>query len=1154
MTAIRASKNPAKRILIANRGEIAIRVARAATEIGMTTVGIFTHEDRFSQHRYKTDEAYMVGSSDEPLKPYLDIDQIVNIAKQEKIDLIHPGYGFLSESAAFAERLEQENITFVGPSAKIMRALGDKISAKKIAAKLKVPTINSVELSAKISEQERAMVEKIGYPVLIKAAGGGGGRGMRLVNKPEELAPALIEAQREAKKAFGNPSLFVEKFVANPKHIEVQILGDKQGNLVHLFERDCSVQRRFQKIIEVAPCVSLSQQAKDQLYNYALLICRSLNYFSAGTVEFLVDEQENIYFIEINPRIQVEHTVTEELTGIDIVRTQILVAMGHRLDSDEINIGSQSEISSHGIAIQCRITTENPAENFKPGFGVITAYRSASGHGIRLDTSGVYSGSQVSPFFDSLLVKVTAKGRRMVGTCHRMQRALKEFRIRGLNTNIGFLLNVLQHPEFQAGKARVSFIADHPELLEIKEAHDSASKTLHYLGKIMVNGNPDIKAIDKTRRFINPVVPVYDQFEPLTPGTKDFLNQHGRDKLIAWLKQETKIQYTDTTFRDAHQSLLATRLRTIDMLKVAGAYAHNLPQIFSMEVWGGATFDVCLRFLKEDPWQRLKLLRQAIPNIMFQMLFRGSNGVGYSAYPDNLIESFIVQSAENGIDLFRIFDSLNWLPAMENSIRHVLKSTDKLVEGSICYTGDLLDAEQKKYDINYYLDLAKRLEDCGIHMLGIKDMAGLLTPYAAELLIGRLKETVDLPLHLHTHDTSGIQAATCLKAIESGVDVIDAAISSMSGLTSQPNFNSIVNFMRGQPRENPLKLAKLDEIGTYFEAVRAYYYPFESELKAGSAEVYKNEIPGGQYSNLRPQARGLGLEDRFEQIKQNYIVANHMFGDIIKVTPSSKVVADFAMFLTTNNLSEQDVLTKGAELSFPESVINFFKGDLGQPPGGFPKKLQKIILKDIKPYTDLPNAHLHELNFDEEYELFKQKFSKRQSLLNFISYMLYPQVFEQFYEHQQLYGETYKIPTPNFFYGLQPQESMVMELAHGKEISISAVHVGAVDERGACSVIFKLNGAARAVSIQDFAANSSFKENPKADLSNYHHVGSPLQGKIVEFFVAEKETVKLNQPLFTIEAMKMETTVTAPRTCRILSLHVETGSLVQADDLIITLE
>ena len=1145
---------PFQRVLIANRGEIAIRVARAAAEIDLTTISIYTYEDRFSQHRYKTTEAFQIGSPEEPLKPYLDIDLIVSLAKQEKVDAIHPGYGFLSENVEFAKACIENGIVFVGPQPEAMAALGDKIASKKLADSLGVPTIQGFELEGELTDRIKEKAETIGFPLIIKASGGGGGRGMRIVWKKEEFEALVKESRAEALKAFGNGTVFIEKFIDQPKHIEVQLLGDHHGNIVHLYERDCSVQRRFQKVVEMAPSVALKEETKQKLYAYALKLGKGVHYASAGTVEFLVDRQENIYFIEVNTRIQVEHTVTEEITGVDLVRSQFYAAMGYKLHEKPFNIPPQSEIRPSGVAIQCRITTEDPTDGFKPNYGLIMAYSNASGHGIRLDESGVYSGYRVSPFFDSLLTKVTAKGTSLEVACSLMVRTLMEFRIRGVQTNIGFLLNVLRHPEFKAGQARVNFIQDNPALVKFAPLHDSATKTLMYLGDVIVNGNPDIKNPDPKRSFSYAHPPYCNPYVSPVEGSRDRFLKLGRDKFCASMLKENKIEYCDTTFRDAHQSLFATRLRTLDMIKIADGYARDFPEVFSLEVWGGATFDVCLRFLKEDPWQRLKILRKKIPNILFQMLFRGSNGVGYSAYPNNVIDAFIVKAAEEGIDIFRIFDSLNWVKSMENSIKTVLKETDKIVEAAICYTGDILDKSRTKYTLNYYLDLAKQLEDLGTHILAIKDMAGLLTPYAAEVLIPKLRETVKIPIHLHSHDTSGIQAATYLKAIESGVHVVDVALASMSGMTSQPNFNSIVNFVRHQKRDNPINLEKLNKYSDYFELVRDRYYPFESDLKAGTAEVYTNEIPGGQYSNLRSQARSMNMEDKFTNIKQNYALANKLFGDIVKVTPSSKVVGDFALFLTTNNLNERSLFDKEQELSFPESVKSFFKGDLGQPYGGFPAELQKIVLKGVKPNTGLPNDHLHQINLEEEFKHFKARFEGTESYLDFLSYLLYPKVFEDYYKHNQKYGEVFKIPTENFFFGLSPDEQITVELSHGKEITISYQHTGNADENGMRSVSFFLNGVGRSVLVKDKKIKVTASQNLKTDSTNFRHIGSPLQGKLIDIFVEEGQMIALNQPLFTIEAMKMETTVVCARPGRVSQIYLKKGVLVQVDDLVMTIE
>ncbi|GJM28664.1 MAG: pyruvate carboxylase [Cyclobacteriaceae bacterium] len=1140
------------KILVANRGEIAIRILRAASELNIPTVAIYTYEDRYSLHRYKADEAYQIGANDDPLKPYLDIEEIISLAKTHGVHAIHPGYGFLSENVNFARRCEEEGIIFIGPKSEVMDQLGDKVAAKRIAIKAGIPVIQ--DSKEDLSKEKNAIEEaaRIGYPVMIKAASGGGGRGMRVVRNQKELVKGYHEARNEALNAFGDDTIFLEKYIDSPKHIEVQIMGDNYGNLVHLYERDCSVQRRFQKVVEIAPCPTLKSSTKEKIYQYALKITGFVNYNNVGTVEFLVDKDENIYFIEVNPRIQVEHTITEEVTGIDIVRSQILIAKGYALDDPRIYINSQEDIKCNGYAIQCRVTTEDPENGFQPDYGTIIAYRNAGGFGIRLDEGSSYPGVRISPFFDSMLVKVSAWGRTLKGASYRLHRTLREFRIRGVKTNIGFLENVISHRIFYRGDATVKFIDNHPELFKIPRKLDRGTKTLRYLADVIVNGNPDVKKFDPGKIFRTPTIPAFDRFGEYPKGSKDRLNELGREKFVRWLKESKQIQFTDTTFRDAHQSLLATRVRTIDMLNVAEGFAKNHPEVFSMEVWGGATFDVCMRFLHESPWKRLERLRQAMPNILLQMLLRGSNAVGYKAYPDNLIEKFIEKSADSGIDIFRIFDSLNWIEAMKISIRAVRERTESLAEACICYTGDLSNPNNKKYTLQYYLDMARQLEDEGAHILAIKDMAGLLKPGAAEILITELKQAIDLPIHLHTHDTSSIQAATYLKAIEAGVDVVDVALSSVSGLTSQPNFNSMVAALQNHPREQAIDLPKLNEYANYWEDVREFYYPFESGLKAGTAQVYEHEIPGGQYSNLRPQAVALGLEDKFEQIKINYRTVNQMFGDIVKVTPSSKVVGDMALFMTSNGLTREDILNPDKGLSFPDSVMDLFRGNLGQPHGGFPKKLQKIILKTEKPFTDRPNKHLEPIDFDEGYEQFQQKFPVNINFLDFLSHQLYPKVFEDYYAYRQVYGEVWYLPTLSFFYGLKQDEETLVQIDNGKSIIIRMLFVSEPDDDGMRTVSFELNGQTRRIKIRDHSYKATRPVHRKAE-SDYE-VGAPLQGRIAKVHVAEGQTIKENDLLFVIEAMKMETSVTAVSAGKIKKVHLQSGVIVEQDDLVVEME
>ncbi len=1142
-----------KKIMVANRGEIAIRILRAASELKLRTVAIYTYEDRYSLHRYKADEAYQVGPNDEPLKPYLNIDEIIKVAKENDVEAIHPGYGFLSENVTFARKCREAGIVFIGPEAEVMERLGDKVAAKKIAKAAKVPIIEDSNKALKNDKIIMSEAKRIGFPVMVKAVDGGGGRGMRVVRNEEELLIEAHEASGEALTAFGNGTIFLEKYIENPKHIEVQILGDKYGNIVHLFERDCSVQRRFQKVVEVAPALGLAQKTKDALYEYALAITRHVGYTHAGTVEFLVDKDENIYFIEVNPRIQVEHTITEEVTGIDIVRSQILIAMGYELSHETIFIRSQEDVTCEGFAIQCRITTEDPALDFKPDYGTLIAYRSAGGFGIRLDAGSAYQGSVISPFFDSLLVKVTAWGRTQQGAAERLRRALTEFRVRGVKTNIGFLINLLENDTFKNGKATVSFIKDHPKLLVEPRFRDRGTKTLKYLANVIVNGNKDVKYVDPTKRFREPNVPSFNPLEKIPDGTKQKLDKLGPEKFAASLKKEKKIHYTDTTFRDAHQSLLATRVRSLDMMNVAESYARKHgADLFSMEVWGGATFDVSLRFLKECPWKRLEMLRKAMPNVLLQMLLRGSNGVGYKAYPDNLIEQFIETSAETGIDVFRIFDSLNWVKAMETSIKTVRKRTNSIAEACICYTDDVMNPKNKKFDLNYYIKLAKQLENAGAHIIGIKDMAGLLKPDAATLLIKALKSATNLPLHLHTHDTSSIQSATYLRAVEAGVDVVDVALSSMSGLTSQPNFNSVVAMLENSKRANPIDLSSLNEYANYWEATRDYYYPFETELKAGTAEVYEHEIPGGQYSNLRPQARGLGLEDQFETIKENYRIVNELLGGIVKVTPSSKVVGDMAMFMTANGLTKDDILNNGGLLSFPDSIKNLMRGDLGQIKGGFPKKLQALILKDEKPYKNKPNAHLKPINFDKEFKSFKRKFGRFVHFKDFLSYQLYPTVFTKYQEHFEAFGTVRTIPTPAFFYGLKPNEEILIEIDKGKRILVQFMNMSEPDEAGMRIVLFKLNGQTRSIVLKDESVKSLVAAHKKVE--HDQHIGASLQGNLSKILVKKGDMVQANTPLFIVEAMKMESTITSPRAGKVTAVYLTEKTIVEADDAIVKVE
>lgn len=1143
-----------KKILIANRGEIAIRIGRACNELNIQTAAIYTYEDRYSLHRYKADEAYQIGEDNDPLKPYLDIHAIISMAKYCGADAIHPGYGFLSENDDFAEECNKNGIIFIGPRPDVMRALGDKVTAKKVATSAEVPIIESNIPDLDSLETAISEAERITYPLILKAASGGGGRGMRIVRTEEELKKSFNEAKSEALNAFGDDTIFLEKFIEGPRHIEVQIVADNHRNVMHLYERDCSVQRRFQKVVEVAPSLNLKDETREKLYAYAVKIAKSVNYNNVGTVEFLLDADERIYFIEVNPRIQVEHTVTEMITGIDLIKTQIFIADGYTLSDPEIGLKDQSMVMKNGFAMQCRITTEDPGNDFKPDYGTLITYRNATGFGVRLDEGSTYPGMKISPFFDSMLVKVSTWGANLPDATRKMNRALREFRIRGVKNNIQFLENIINHPTFIEGKATVNFIQNHPELFEIQKRLDRGTRILSFLGEIAVNGNPDVKHIDYEKRFEKPVVPHFDHSVKFPKGTKDLLNELGPVEFCNWLKNEKKIYYTDTTLRDAHQSLLATRMRTYDMLKVTEAFAKTHPQTFSMEAWGGATFDVCLRFLHEDPWKRLEKLRASMPNILIQMLIRGCNGVGYSAYPDNLIESFVEKSWEKGVDVFRIFDSLNWMENIAPCIEMVRNKTGGIAEGALCYTGDILNPERKKYDLKYYLQMAKDLENAGSHILAVKDMSGLLKPYAAKILIEALKDTVKIPIHLHTHDTSSLQPATYLMAIEAGVDVVDCALGSLSGLTSQPNFNSVVEMMRFNERENPYDVQSLNKFSNYWEAVRGYYYPFESGMKASSAEVFHHEIPGGQYSNLKPQAIALGLGDKFEEIKERYAEVNDLFGDIVKVTPSSKVVGDMAQYMVANDISKEDIFSKGDQISFPDSVVSYFMGEIGQPEGGFPPELQRIILKDKKPFSIRPNSFLPHLDLEKDFAKFQEEFGADLPYTTYLSYKFYPKVTEEAIRVFRNFGDVSVVPTQYFFFGMKPGDETTLEIARGKTLLIRLLSIGPPDEKGMRTVFFKLNGQTRNIEIQDTSIKVIKKEHQKADKSDLKHIGSPLQGLLSKIFVKTGDSVKKNQPLFMVEAMKMETNIAASADGIIEKIVLNPGTLVNTDDLILQLE
>lgn len=1142
-----------RKVMAANRGEIAIRIFRACTELGISTVAIYSEEDKLSLHRYKADEAYLIGKGKCPIDAYLGIDEIIALALRADVDAIHPGYGFLSENAEFAEKCEAAGIVFIGPNAEMQRALGDKVAARKVAAAAGVRTVPGTEDPIEKEEDALIFAKEYGYPIIIKAAAGGGGRGMRVAHNRKELLEGLVAAGSEAKAAFGNAAVFLERYLENPKHIEVQVLGDNYGNLVHFYERDCSIQRRHQKVVEFAPSLSLTQLQREELCDAALKIAGQVKYRNAGTVEFLLDKEGQWYFIEMNPRIQVEHTVTEMITGRNLVQSQILVAEGHKLSDPEINIPSQCAIDIRGYSIQCRVTTEDPANNFAPDFGTLTTYRSAAGFGVRLDAGNAFNGAKITPHYDSLLVKISAWGLTFPAAAHVMHRALQEFRVRGVKTNIGFLENVITHPVFIGGKCDTSFIDKHPELLHFREKKDRASKVLTFLGDVAVNGSPGIVKPLKSADLIEAQVPEIDITTSRPAGSRDLLMTLGAEGLSKWILEQKKLLITDTTMRDAHQSNLATRVRTYDLLRIAEPTSYLGADLFSLECWGGATFDVSMRFLREDPWQRLHKLSEAIPNILFQMLLRGSNAVGYTNYPDNVVEKFVEEAANSGIDIFRVFDSLNWTRGMAVAMEAVRK-TGKICEAAICYTGDITDPRRDKYPLEYYVNMAKELEKMGAHILAIKDMAGLLKPMAAYKLVKALKENIGIPVHLHTHDTSSNGSAMLMKAAEAGVDIVDAALSSLSGLTAQPNLNALVAALEGTERDPQVNAAGLQSLANYWETVRDYYAPFESGLKSGTAEVYHHEIPGGQYSNYKPQVAGLGLLDRWEECKEMYHKVNLLFGDIVKVTPSSKVVGDMAMFLVKNNLQPEDVFTKGEELAFPESVVGMFKGMLGQPYQGWPEELQKIILKGEQPITCRPGELLEPADFDAEREKLEAKVGHHVDDKALISYILYPHVYPEFDQHRQNYSDTSVIPTPIFFYGLEPGQETSLDIEAGKTLIIKLNAIGKVQPDGTRQVYFELNGNARSVTVRDQSAATDEKEREKAEKGNARHLGAPMPGKVLKVNVKAGDAIKAGDVLVVTEAMKMETNIKAREDGVIAEVKFKEGEKVEKEDLLIVLE
>ena len=1148
-----ASNTPARqrKLLVANRSEIAIRVFRAATELGFRTVAIYAAEDRLAIHRFKADEAYVIGEGKGPVGAYLDIPSIIALAQEKGVDMIHPGYGFLSENAEFAKACAEAGIIFVGPDVSLLRNMGDKTAARALAQKVGVPVLPGTEDAIEDRSEALKAAKEIGFPLIIKAAFGGGGRGMRVVTKPGDLADLLDEAQGEAGRAFGNSAVFLERYIPRAKHIEVQILGDKHGNVVHLHERDCSVQRRHQKVIEIAPSVELDEKVRAELCDAAVKLCKEIKYNNAGTVEFLYDQDSREwFFIEMNPRIQVEHTVTEVITGIDLVRSQILIADGKPMHGTEVGIPAQNEIRRNGYAVQCRITTEDPENKFQPDYGRILTYRSAGGFGVRLDGGMGYAGSVITPFYDSLLVKLTVSAPTFDAALQRMDRALREFRIRGVKTNIPFLENVIHNDTFKSGQASTTLIDTTPELFKLKAKRDRATKLLAYLGDVTVNGNPHAKGYVPREILTAARVPAYDHKQTPAKGTRQLLLELGPKKFAQWTLKQKQLLVTDTTFRDAHQSLFATRMRSYDMNAVAEAVARRTPNLYSMEMWGGATFDTALRFLHEDPWTRLRTLREKIPNICFQMLFRGSNAVGYSNYPDNAVSGFVKHAAEAGMDIFRVFDSLNYLPNLTVAMDAV-NETHGICEAAICYTGNILDPQRSKYSLKYYVKLAKDLEKMGAHMIAIKDMAGLCKPAAASALVKALKDEVGIPIHFHTHDTSGISAASILSAADAGVDVVDLAIASMSGSTSQPNLNSVVAALQFTKRDTGLDLDALNGFADYWEQVRTYYAPFDTAPKAGSAEVYLHEMPGGQFTNLKEQASAMGLGHRWPEIARTYAEVNQLFGDIVKVTPSSKVVGDMTMFLVTRGIKPADVVNlEPGSVPFPESVIDMLSGGLGQPMGGWPKKVQHVVLGNRKPIKGRPGAELKPLNFKKIADELSTKLKRDATMDDVFSHVMYPEVFADYVKKVNASGDLSVLPTPAFFYGMKPGQEVAIEIEPGKTLFIRMVNVGAVDAEGKRAVTFELNGMSRQLSVVDRSVKPTVKARVKADPAKLTEVGAPIPGLVTALSVSVGAKVAKGDKLCVLEAMKMQTTIYAPCDGTVDEIPVQVGDAVESKDLL----
>ena len=1138
-------------VLVANRGEIAIRVFRACNELGIRTVAIYSKEDSLSLHRFRADESYLVGQGKKPVDAYLDIEDIIRIAHEHDVDAIHPGYGFLSENADLAKRCQEEGIIFIGPKVEHLIMFGDKINARIQAKKAGIQYIPGSDGPVMNYAEVEKFAKDVGFPIMLKAVNGGGGRGMRMVDRMADLRDAYDRAKSEAKLAFGSDEIYLEKCIVNPKHVEVQIMGDEHGNVVHLYERDCSIQRRHQKVVEIAPAFALPQQLRQDICNAALKLMRNVHYVNAGTVEFLVTPDGKFYFIEVNPRVQVEHTVTEMITGIDIVQTQIKVAEGYALDSDEIGIKSQDDIECRGKVIQCRITTEDPTNNFMPDSGKIIVYRSGGGFGVRLDSGNAFAGAIITPYYDSLLVKATTYGLNHAQAVQKMLRVLGEFRIRGVKTNIGFLINVLKQPSFVKGDYNVNFIDEHPELFNLPVVHDRGTKLLKYIGDTTINGYTNAGPQEK---------PDFERLElpqpvdgPYPDGTKQLFDSMGPEKFSQWILDQKKVLITDTTMRDAHQSLMATRVRSIDMLRVLEAASKKLPGFFSYECWGGATFDVAYRFLYEDPWDRLRQMRKKAPNILLQMLIRGANAVGYTSYPDNVVKNFVQLSAKNGIDVFRIFDSLNSLDNMYETVQAV-RETGKIAEVALCYTGDILDPSRPKYNLDYYVHMAKELQNAGANIIAIKDMAGLLKPEAAYQLVSALKDAVDLPIHLHTHDGSGNAVTTLCRAADAGVDIVDAAYSAFAGGTSQPSMNTFYYAMSGKDRQPDLNIDAMEEMSRYWATVRPYYKGVDKAEPYPNTETYYCEMPGGQFSNLRQQAKAVGLGDRWNDIKKMYHDVNLMFGDIVKVTPSSKVVGDMTLYMVQNDLTEKDIYEKGDTLDFPQSVVEFFEGRLGFPYQGFPEKLQKIILKGKKPLTQRPGKLLEPADFEAiRKKLEDAGYSHTDEDIN--AYCQYPKVFTDYNDRYKKYGDVSVLDTPTFFFGMKQNEEITVELEEGVDLVIKLINISDPDDSGMRTITFMFNGAEREIQVQDKNVDQTSVTSKKADPDKIGDIGATLSGSVVNVLVTKGQKVKKGDPLVVTEAMKMETTITSPIDGTVGEIYAVKGKpIISGDCLLEVLE